>query len=115
MADPNTKNFQGRLKRIDHIHRAGGGFEAVGTLGKSYYTAHRSQRRSFRLFRLFLVIAIVLLALKVGMQLAVGADTYAFRVQQLQDGPISDQIGAAVLRADPVSSAIVAGIRKWAY
>jgi hypothetical protein len=112
MIDPNHDNFDGRLGRIERLHAAGAGFEAKGTLGKSYYTAHRQRRRSHRLLSLALVIATVLLTLKASMLLAVGSEAYDYRVQELRSGSTVDQIGAMVLQADPVSGFIAVQMRR---
>ena len=112
MVDPNHDNFDGRLRRIERSHAGGAGFEAKGTLGQSYYTAHRPRRRSHRLISLALVIATVLLTLKASMQLAIGHDAYQFRVQTLREGSPVDRIGAMVLQVDPVSSAVADTMRK---
>lgn len=112
MTDPNMQNFQGRLGRINRIHRAGGGFEADGTLGMSYYNSHRTKRRSYWLIKLALVLAAFLVILKVSMQLVIGEAAYADRISKLAAGTDSDRLGANILQVDPLSAAVTAQLKR---
>lgn len=101
--DPNLRNFYGRLDRIEHIHEAGGGFEASGTLGMSYYNSIKRRRRPLGwLFPVVLVMASIV-AVKSGVLARIGADAYAERVATLASGDTADQMGAYVLQADPLT------------
>lgn len=98
------KAFSGRLHRIEDIHSAGGGFEARGTLGKTYHVAHR--RRRLRVPRLLLVcvfLLVALMAIKVALMTALGLDAYQTRLSDLHHGDKVDQIAAYVLTVDPIS------------
>ncbi len=112
MVDPNLKNFRGRVGRIARIHDKGGGFEAEGTLGMTYYNSHRPRRRQHRIIGALVVITAVLFCLKAGMYVTVGADVYAYRVAALASGTPTDRIGAYILQTDPVTLALAAQFRK---
>ena len=115
MVDPHRREFQGRLGRIEHTHDAGGGFEAEGTLGMSYYNSHRRRRRSHRLLGVLFVTTVVLISLKAGMHVAIGADAYDYRVAAMKAGTKADQLGAYLLQADPVTLALAAQIRRFVH
>lgn len=103
MIDPNMKNFYGRLDRIERTHAAGGGFEAVGTLGMSYYSAQRRRaRRGAWIMPVAMVVATVV-GLKAGMLATIGPDLYQDRVAMLSQGGLVDQAGAYVLEAGPIT------------
>jgi hypothetical protein len=112
MLDPNRSSFKGRLGRIERTHDAGGGFEADGALGMSYYNSHRRRIRRPRALGILIVAAIVLFGLKAGMHVAIGADAYNYKVAALQAGTDVDRVGAWLLRADPVTLAIAGQIRR---
>lgn len=112
MVDPNMKNFQGRVGRINRQHDAGAGFEAEGTLGMSYYNSHRRRRRRPRALGIVIVAAIILFALKAGMYVAIGPDAYAYKVAALKGGTDADRMGAWLLQADPVTLAIAGQIHR---
>lgn len=103
MFDPNLRDFQGRIARIQKTHAAGGGFEADGTLGMYYYNSLKVQRRRGAwVFPVALVFATVL-AMKAAVLATVGAESYAERIAALRSGGMVDVIGAWVLQADPVT------------
>lgn len=112
MNDPNMKNFEGRIGRINRIHRGGGGFEAEGALGMSYYNSQRPRRRRHRVVSLLIVLTIVMMTLKTGMQLVLGDSAYEERVKNMAAGSLSDRLGAFVLQADPVSLALARQFRQ---
>ena len=113
MVDRHRREFQGRLGRIEHTHDAGGGFEAEGTLGMSYYNSHRRRRRSHKVLGVFFVTAVVLVFLKTGMQVAIGPDAYDYKVAAMKAGTKTDQLGAYLLQADPVTLALAAQLRRF--
>ncbi len=112
MVDRHRRDFQGRLGRIEYTHEAGGGFEAEGTLGMSYYNSRRRRRRMPRLLGVLTVMAVVLILLKAGMHVAVGADAYEYRVAAMKAGTQTDRFGAYILQADPVTLALAAQLRR---
>ncbi len=103
MADPNLKNFNGRLRRIDAIHRAGGGFEASGTLGMSYYNNLRRRRSRGRWLASVVLLLVALVVIKAGVLASIGAASYDAHVETLRNGSTADRIGAYVLQADPLT------------
>lgn len=113
MLDPNLRDFQGRVARIEKTHAAGGGFEADGTLGMYYYNGLKVQRRRGTwIFPVALVFATVI-ALKAAVLAAIGVAAYAERIASLRSGGMIDVMGAWVLQADPVTvklSALMQGM-----
>lgn len=109
MVDRNQLNFRGRLGRIRRIHKKGGGFEAEGTLGMTFYTAQRRPSRRPRLLFLLLFTAVTVVALKAGLMAAIGPEAYVARLAALRQGSSLDRAGALVLAADPMTKAL--GVR----
>ncbi len=103
------RDFHGRLDRIERIHDAGGGFEASGTLGLTYYNNHR-RRRLGRLLPLVLILASIVVV-KAGVLARLGPDPYAERLARLQAGDALDRVGAYVLQADPLTVQVAALLR----
>jgi len=100
--DPQTSQFRKRLKRIDRIHRKGGGFEADGTLGQSFYTRQRRRGLS-RVLRPILYMAGAVILTKAFLVADLGLDPYLERVANLENGSGLEQAGALLMRVDPVS------------
>ena len=112
MADPNMRDFNGRLRRIDAIHRSGGGFEAAGTLGMSYYAGAKRRRSRSRWLMPVALVLVAILGIKGLVHAQLGAATYDARIATMRVGGTADQIGAYVLQADPLTvyiSGIVSG------
>lgn len=99
MSNPQMKEFYGRLRRVERIHRRGGGFEAVGTLSRSVYV----ERRTNSLFRPLLVTLCVGIALKVALLLQIGTTDYQERVDRLAQGGQTEKVGAFIMQADPLT------------
>jgi len=100
MADPQYQEFRGRLRRVERIHRRGGGFEAAGTLGRTAYVV-KPQRTS-----LLRPVALVLgagLLLKAVLLVQIGAADYSDRVARLQGGTQIEAIGAYIMQPDAVT------------
>jgi hypothetical protein len=102
MADPNMTDFYRRAHRVQKDRARGYGFEAPGTLGRSYYTRPAAPRRSLLWPALFLLV--VGFALKGAIFHATGSDLYNARVADLSasDGVV-EQVGGWVMQADPVT------------
>lgn len=97
------RDFHGRLRRIHKIHRSGGGFEAAGTLGMSYYNSLKRKRsRSVWVMPLALVLLTVI-GIKAAVHATVGEQTYNDRIAALAAGDAADRMGAYVLQADPLT------------
>lgn len=107
MVDRNLQNFYGRLGRIEDIHRAGGGFEADGTLGMSFYNSRRHpRRRRFGALAPLALVAMSVLGLKAVVHATIGSELYDARVAELRAGDGVHRAGAYVLQADPLTVAI---------
>ena len=113
MADPQWKNFQSRLQRIDRIHQAGGAFEANGTLGRAYFDTTRKRKRFRFPWRAIAMIFAGLLLFKATLFARVGTEGYDERIAALEAGSEADRIGAWVLSADPVTRWIAAQIAPY--
>jgi len=96
------KQFDQRLKRIRQIHRKGGGFEAAGTLGQSFYTrqARRGQRA---VHRPALAIVAGFVVFKAIAAASMPEGDYAARVAALSESGLAGQAGAFVMAPDPIS------------
>lgn len=110
MVDPQLQDFYVRVARIESARRKGFGFEAVGTVGRSYYT--RKTRRSLPIFRPLLVVTLCIIGLKSIIHYNIGDDTYRDRVVELQSGEGFDRLGGYLMAADPVTLWVSAQIAQ---
>jgi hypothetical protein len=101
MTDHNLTDFYGRVARIQRARAKGYGFEAPGTLGRSYYHRAPAKRRSFIGPVLFLAICVFLL--KGAIYNSVGPESYNERVAALMAGEGIDRAGGWLMQADPVT------------
>lgn len=101
MADPNISDFYKRVSRIERARKKGFGFEAAGTLGRSYYTQATPQRRSILGPVLFMLVCGFLL--KGVMYSHVGPQLYNERVSALMAGEGIDRVGGWLMQAEPVT------------
>ena len=101
MSDPNLVDFYGRIARIEKAHTQGFGFEASGTLGRSYYLRQPRKRRSFLLPLLFVTLAAF--GLKAVIYQHTGASVYQLRVDRLLAGEGIDRVGGWLMQADPAT------------
>ncbi|WP_149866382.1 hypothetical protein [Tropicimonas marinistellae] len=102
------KQFTGRLRRIDRIHRQGGGFEAAGTLGQSYYTRERERRDQRSALRPALVVLAVIVIFKGFLLASNGENAYREKVATLKSGSAVERVGGFVMAVDPLAL-VVAG------
>ena len=100
--DPQALAFNKRLKRINRIHRRGGGFEAEGTLGQSFYT-RRNRSRSRSILRPTVLMLGAMIVGKAVLHANLGSDEYLRRVSDLADGSTVERAGAFLMAADPVT------------
>lgn len=105
MVDPNLADFYGRIARIEKARSKGFGFEASGTLGRSYYTYYNRSRRKgrFSVMKPLMVVLACGFALKGAIHHQIGDEIYATRVAQLSGGEGFDRLGAYLMQADPVT------------
>ena len=116
MVDRNLQNFYGRIGRIQKIHEAGGGFEADGTLGMSFYNARRRRpRRRLGILAPLALVAAVIVGVKSAVHATIGQELYDQRVAALATGDAVEKAGAYVLQADPVTRAIADRLRQLLY
>ena len=101
MTDPNLTDFYGRVARIQKARFKGYGFEAAGTLGRSYYYRPTSQRRSVLGPMLFLLLCTVLL--KGAIYQTTGAQSYNDRVAALMAGDGIERAGGWLMQAEPAT------------
>lgn len=111
MVDRNRMDFQGRIGRIDRVHDRGGGSEAPGTLGMTYYNAHRHRRRFPRWPLTIVVMLAILFLLKAMLHVTIGPSAYDYKVASLRNGTGLDRAGALLLQADPVTLLLADRIR----
>mgnify|MGYP003460638737 FL=1 len=106
MYDTNMRDFYRRVGRIERTHAQGGGFEAAGTLGMTYYNSlKKPQRRGTWVLPVAMVLMTVI-AIKAGVLATVGAQSYDDRIAVLRSGDAADRIGAYILSADPLTQAL---------
>ncbi len=105
MSDVQVRQFNKRLKKIDKIHRGGGGFEAEGTLGQSYYT-RRARRAARPVLRPMLALVAAVLVVKSIAAASVPTDDYVARVDALRTGAMWQQASAFIMAPDPVSQTV---------
>lgn len=101
MSDPNLVDFYRRVARIEKSRADGFGFEAEGTLGRSFFNKPARRRRGFLGPVLFLLICVF--GLKGAIYHSVGAVSYDDRVARLQAGQGFDVLGGWLMQADPLT------------
>lgn len=104
MSDP-RQIFSDRLQRIEQINRSGGGFEASGTLGQSFYTGVRRRTQRRPMLRLAMLVLTVLVVFKGFLLATQGSADYLLRLQALQGGGFGERLGAFVMGLDPLTLA----------
>ena len=103
MADQNMVDFYGRVSRIKKARAKGYGFEAVGTLGRSYYSQHSSPRTKTSFLKPALIVLFSAFGLKGAIHYQIGGSVYSERVAELQSGKGFDRLGGYLMQADPVT------------
>lgn len=116
MADLNMREFNKRLKRIDRIHKAGGAFEASGSIGRAFYTSmERQPRRRMSWIKPLAILLFGVMMFKIAVYSQLGASTYDTRISSLADGSKLDKMGAWVMKVDPVTQKLGDTIRPLVY
>lgn len=111
MVDPQLQDFYVRVARIEAARRKGFGFEATGTVGRSYYT--RQTRRPVPVLRPLIVVTLCVIGLKSIIHYNIGDETYRDRVVQLQAGEGFDRLGGYVMATDPITLWVSGRIAAW--
>jgi hypothetical protein len=99
--DANLEDFYRRIARVQAARARGFGFEADGTIGRSYYA--RPAQKHFPLVKALLFVAVSVMGLKAIIHSHIGADLYDARVAELQAGEGFDRLGGFLMAADPVT------------
>ena len=111
MVDRNMQDFYGRLGRINRAHDSGGGFEAEGALGMSYYNARRKPARRPGILGPVVLVMMTVIAIKAAVLASIGPERYEERIAALRAGSSVEQAGAWVLQADPLTAVIAGRLR----
>lgn len=101
MADPNLVDFYGRVARFERARANGYGFDAPGTLGRSYFLKKSTPRRSW--WGTVLIVGLCVIGMKGAIFHSVGASDYNNRVAALQTGEGFDRLGGWMMQADPMT------------
>jgi hypothetical protein len=112
MADQNMVDFYGRVSRIKKARAKGYGFEAAGTLGRSFYTQHAQPRTKFSILKPALIVLIGAFGLKGAIHYQIGGNVYSARVAELKAGEGFDRIGGYLMQADPVTMFVSAKLKQ---
>ena len=108
MSDPSIAEFNTRIARIQKARALGKGFEAEGTLGRSFYTKgdpRYRHRLTFPVLRPLIVALVLGTVLKALFLYQLGTPAYEARVAGLLAGQGIDRIGGWLMQADPVTTA----------
>lgn len=108
MSDPSIAEFNTRIARIQKVRAKGYGFEAEGTLGRSFYTMadQRTRKGGVPLLRPIVVALILGTMLKALFLHQLGIEDYNARVAGLMAGEGIDRIGGWVMQADPLTVSV---------
>ncbi|MBT9244545.1 hypothetical protein KM031_05865 [Gemmobacter fulvus] len=101
MAEQNLSEFYDRVARVEKARALGYGFEADGTLGRSYYFKPVSRRR--RILGPLLIVLACGFGLKAAMHHQVGDSAYHDRVMAMQASDGFERLGGVLMQADPVT------------
>ena len=110
MADPNLVDFYGRVARFERARANGYGFDAEGTLGRSYFEKKSRPRRSWK-SNAFMVI-VCAFGMKGIILQSVGSESYGNRVAGLQAGEGFDRLGGYLMQPDPVTMFVSAKLQE---
>ncbi|WP_435259866.1 hypothetical protein ACSBLW_08940 [Thioclava sp. FR2] len=113
MSDPSIDEFYSRIAKIEKAREKGFGFEAKGTLGRSFYT-RKSRRFRLRmpLMRPAFALLVTATVVKAVFLQQLGSEAYHDRVAKLQAGAGIDRLGGVLMSADPVTTALANNLGK---
>ena len=103
MADPNMVDFYGRIARIEKARSKGYGFEASGTLGRSFYSLHHAPKKRGSILAPVLFVLLCAFGMKGMILHSVGLRSYESKVAALMSGEGLDRFGGWMMQADPVT------------
>lgn len=112
MADQNMVDFYGRVSRIKKARAKGYGFEAEGTLGRSFYSQHAPARQKGSILKPAIIVLFSAFGLKGAIHYQIGGDVYSERVAELQSGEGFDRLGGYLMQADPVTKFVSAKLHE---
>jgi len=108
MSDPNLRDFYSRVGRIEQAHALGLGFEAEGTLGRSFYRRLPVRRRP--VFRIGVFLFCFCFGMKGAIHYHMGAEAFDRRVAGIEARGGFDAVQGFLMRSDPVTEMISKGI-----
>lgn len=103
-ADPNLRDFSGRISRIERARSKGYGFEAAGTMGRS--STWKRERSAWNFVKPLMLILVISFILKGVIHHYVGNELYSERVAALMASEGFDRIGGTLMQADAVTLGI---------
>lgn len=101
MSNADLSDFYGRIARIEKARALGYGFEAEGTLGRSYYRKPRKRNRSIVAPVLFSLMCVI--GMKGALHHQIGDAIYDARVERLMQGDGFERLGGYLMQADPAT------------
>jgi hypothetical protein len=111
MSDPCIDDFNARITRIQKARSKGYGFEAAGTLGRSFYSRrNRKFRLGFPLLRPVVALLVAGTIVKALFLQQLGTEAYQNRVAEMQAGHGFDRLGGWLMQADPVTRSLADNI-----
>lgn len=112
MTDQNMVDFYGRVARIKKARAKGYGFEAAGTLGRSYYIQRSRVRARNSILKPALIVMLGAFGLKGAIHYQIGGAVYSERVAELKAGQGFDRLGGYLMEADPVTMFVSAKLQE---
>ena len=112
MADQNMVDFYGRVSRIKKARAKGYGFEAAGTLGRSFYSQRAPSRAKTSVVMPVIIVLFSAFGLKGAIHYQIGGNVYSERVAELQSGKGFDRLGGYLMQADPVTIFVSAKLQE---
>ncbi|TCO72969.1 hypothetical protein EV655_103198 [Rhodovulum euryhalinum] len=112
MYDPQYEEFRGRLDRLERMHRKGYGFEAPGTLGRSY--SRRRLPGRIPLWRSLGTIALAVVVVKALILAQVGQINYTQRLERAAGDSVVQQVSIYIMQIDPITEWMAGEIRRLA-
>ncbi|SIO56242.1 hypothetical protein SAMN05444722_3582 [Rhodovulum sp. ES.010] len=109
MYDPQYEQFRGRLERLERMHRRGYGFEATGTIGRSYYRSRSTLR--LPLWRSLGMIALAVIVVKALILAQIGPADYTLRLERAAGDSLVQQVSTYIMQIDPITEWMAGELR----